>query len=208
MVQQFVIVAVFVLYPTSLLAQFEVDDELAGSINRMGSTMQLVLDESERPNSKLELVGEQKAQLAELAKNFKQMILELNELDGDKDGIESSVALFFKKMDQFESTLHKDILLPHQSQALKAMVFAEFVRGNGGSMLRAISKYYSREFDLKDAQKKKLIVIEKRAANQVAEAKKRFKKELEKIAKKTNEDVRSVLTSKQEKALEELRDSD
>ncbi|MDA7910415.1 hypothetical protein N9Z53_02005 [Mariniblastus sp.] len=177
-------------------------------MERLESSIQIILSyDPAISNANLELVDDQKEKLAKLNDEYQKMIEEIVELQarGDEDSINASKRQFLKKMTTFQNTLHADILLPHQSDLLHSLVFAQFVKHRGGSILRAIETYYTREFGLTSEQKREMAQIDKQAAKKVAAAKERFRKELEKIANETNEDVRKVLSPEQAKTLDKFQ---
>lgn len=189
-----------------LHAQDGVSEERA-MMERLESSIQVMLSyDPAVSTADLELVDDQKERLAKLNDEYQGMIEEIQRLQGVEGSIDATKLLFLKKMVAFQETLHSDILLPHQSDVLNSLVFSQFVNRRGGSMLRAIETYYTHEFGLTNEQKKEMEQIEKQAAEKVAAAKERFKKELEKIANETNNDVRQLLSPEQAKILDKFQD--
>lgn len=189
-----------------LYAQDTVSEERA-MMERLESSIQIVLKMYPATKTgQLELVDDQNEKLAKLDDEYQRMIDEIQSLQGDEHATEARKLLFLKRMSTFQETLHTDILLPHQSAVLDSLVFAQFVKHHGGSILRAIKTYYTREFSLTDDQKKDLAKVEKQAAAKVAAAKEEFRKKLEKIANETNVDVRKLLSPEQVRTLDGLQD--
>ena len=134
------------------------------------------------------------------------MIDEIQSLPGDEPATKTRKLLFLNRMSTFQETLHTDILLPHQITVLDSLVFAQFVKHHGGSILRAIKTYYTREFNLTDKQKRDLAKIEKQAEAKIAAAQEEFRKKLKEIANETNANVRKLLSPEQVRTLNGLRD--
>ncbi len=189
-----------------LHAQDAVSEERA-MMERLESSIQIVLKmDPAIKTGQLELVDDQNERLARLNDEYQKMIDEIQSLQGDENAIKARKLVFLKRMSTFQETLHNDILLPHQSTVLDSLVFAQFVKHHGGSILRAIKTYYTREFSLTDDQKRDLAKIEKQVAAKVAAAQEEFKKKLEQIANETNVDVRKLLSPEQVRTLDGLHD--
>ncbi|MDA7859044.1 hypothetical protein N9007_00475 [bacterium] len=189
-----------------LHAQDAVSEERA-MMERLESSIQIVLKmDPATKTGQLELVDNQNESLAKLNDEYQKMIDEIQSLQGDEHAAEVSKLLFLKRMSTFQETLHTDILLPHQSDVLNSLVFSQFVKHHGGSILRAIKTYYTREFNLTDKQKRNLAKVEKQAEAKIAAAQEEFRKKLEEIANETNADVRKLLSPEQAKTLDGLQD--
>ncbi|MAJ46217.1 MAG: hypothetical protein CMJ57_02685 [Planctomycetaceae bacterium] len=176
-------------------------------MERLESSIQIILKmDPAVKTGPMELVDDQHEMLAKLDGEYQTMIEELQSLPSDKKANEARKLLFLKRMSTLQEALHTDILLPHQSAVLESLVFAQFVQRHGGSILRAIKTYYTREFSLTHDQKKDLAKIEKQAAAKVLAAQEEFKKKLEEIANETNADVRKLLSPEQVRTLDKLQD--
>ena len=188
-----------------LQAQETVSKERA-MMERLESSIQIVLNmDPAITTGQLELVHDQNENLAKLNDEYQRLIDEIQSLQGDEHASEAKKILFLDRMSTFHETLHTDILLPHQSNVLNSLVFAQFVKHHGGNTLRAINTYYTREFSLTDDQKRDLAKVEKQAAEKVAAAQEEFRKKLEEIANQTNADVRKLLSPKQVRTLDGLQ---
>jgi len=172
------VVVCALLFSNFLYAQDDVSKERA-IMERLESSIQVILNyDPVETTARLELVGEQNKKLAKLNEEYQKMIEEIVALQarGDSQSIKASKLRFLSRMTAFEQTLHSEILLPHQSDVLHSVVFANFVKNRGGSFLRTIEKYYADEFGLSSEQKKEMADIEKQATDKVAAAKQSSKK--------------------------------
>ena len=189
-----------------LNAQDTVSEERA-MMERLESSIQIVLKmDPATKTGQLELVDDQNERLARLNDEYQRMIDEIQSLPGDEPATKTRKLLFLNRMSTFQETLHTDILLPHQITVLDSLVFAQFVKHHGGSILRAIKTYYTREFNLTDKQKRDLAKIEKQAEAKIAAAQEEFRKKLKEIANETNANVRKLLSPEQVRTLNGLRD--
>jgi len=134
------------------------------------------------------------------------MILSLKEYEKD-DNMRQGLALCLTTMDSFEHRLSSDILLPHQSTALQAMVFTKLMKEKGGDLISTLATYYPKQFSFTDAQKKRMDKIKTSTAAEVAEAKQEFNEELKKIAADAKKELHAVLTPQQSQTLTELSDT-
>ena len=180
-------------------------DAFANSLNLRLQTIQLALNEAQNLQSDLELTADQKSLLTELSKDYKQMVVSLNELEKTEGGMQVGLALMTGKLDVFEERLSSDILLPHQSTALRSMVFAKLVKAEGGDLISALSTYYPKQFQLEDSQKAKLKDIKKVARDKIERAKEELEEKIAEIVKETEEQVRSVLKPEQSELLTDLQ---
>lgn len=77
----------------------------------------------------------------------------------------------------------------HQSAVVEALVFSKFLKHCGGSLLTAIQTHYRAQFNLNEKQKEEFKSIEKKAAEEIAAAKERFLKEVERIRQDTKKEI-------------------
>ena len=184
-------------------AQQEQSDEIASRLNRIVAALRVARVESSNVSSKLDIVPEQAEQIAALTVDYKAMLQEYAAFI-DNDNQPAALSIMASNMPRFENRLHSEILIPHQSELLTKLVFADLLKSAGGNLLRSISTNYAKEFGLTDDQNKKMLEIEKRVTKEVAEAERKFKKELERIATTARGDAEKTLSPRQLETLSRL----
>ncbi len=191
----------------SIPAQETTNDELRANFEKLETAIQIVLryDPAEEIGI-IDLIEGQKEQLLLLDEEYQQMIDDVQNLGNGQDQQKAKLAVFAANMTSLTSTLHDKILLPHQSELVETLVFSKFLKHRGGNLLEAIETYYRKQFGLSVKQKEELNAIQQEAAKKVAEAKERFKKELEEINKEARSEVKEVLNPRQNELLDKLED--
>ena len=179
------------------------DAALVNQLNFRLQTMQLAMSEAQNLDSDVELVDDQRVKLATLTDEYKKMIRSIKELE-KADDMQAGLAMCLTKLDTFEQRLSSDILLPHQSNALRTMVFTELIKEQGGDLVTTLATYYPKQFKLTDAQEKRMDKIRTTTATKIAEAKREFKEKLNRISADTKAEIHTVLTPRQSKALSDL----
>ena len=169
------------------------DAALVNQLNFRLQTMQLAMSEAQNLDSDMELVDDQRVKLATLTDEYKKMIRSIKELE-KADDMQAGLAMCLTKLDTFEQRLSSDILLPHQSNALRTMVFTELIKEQGGDLVTTLATYYPKQFKLTDAQEKRMDKIRTTTATKIAEAKREFKEKLNRISADTKAEIHTVLT--------------
>lgn len=102
-----------------------------------------------------------------------------------------------ERMTKLENKLYDEILLPHQVDALRGQVFLSSVAEYEGNIVEVITSTYADEFGLDNDQVKRLWELKDDVNKRVAEAKAKFKKEMEDIGKSADKDMRAVFSNGQ-----------
>ena len=105
------------LHSITAYAQDETSNEIMGQINRIVSSLRVARVEAANESSELEIVPEQAKQIATLAVEYRSMLEEFNAFVED-DNQTGALSFMASNLPGFNTKLHSDILLPHQSQHL------------------------------------------------------------------------------------------
>ncbi len=189
-------IACLLLSSSMANGQQETTAEIWGRMSRMTSSLGVARVEASKESSELELVAEQIEQIATLTNDYKAVVQEYGTYIDD-DNQPAALSIMAKQMPFFEKRLRSDILLPHQSELMTNLVFADLLRKANGNLLRSISKNYAREFGLTEGQNKKLLEIDSRIKRETAEAERKFNEELARIAKTARKDAEKTLSPSQ-----------
>ena len=179
------------------------DAALVNELNFRLQTMRLAMSEAQNLDSDMELVDDQRGKLSTLTDDYKKMILSIKEFEKNDD-MQAGLAMCLTKMDTFEQRLSSDILLPHQSDALRTMVFTKLIKEQGGDLISTLAVYYPKQFQFTDAQEKRMDKIKTETAAKIAETKREFEEKLKKISADTRAEIHTVLTPQQSKTLTDL----
>jgi hypothetical protein len=179
------------------------DAVFINQVNLRIRTMQLALSEGQNPDSNLELVDDQRIELAKLAKDYSEMRQSMRELP-KADDVKDRFASLLSRMDAFERRLSSDILLPHQTSTLDTMVFDWLVKREQGNLVAALAEHYPNQFRFSDNQKKRIDKLKTSAREKIAEAKREFQEKLKKISADANTEMHAILTPHQSRTLVDL----
>jgi hypothetical protein len=172
-------------------------DRVAAAIGRISSTLGIVNQEAGNSDSELEIVTEQKTQIGDLMSEYRELVQyhALSQREGKSSPeLNKEVA---DKLAGLEERLHDQVLLPHQSDLLRAKVFNFMVSHHKGSALKAVVSNFRTEFGLSDEQLKRLNEIQKSTSTEVAELRKKFENELKALQQRALTEAETVLTPDQ-----------
>ena len=179
------------------------DTDFVNKVNVRLRAMYLVLGELQNADSDLELVDDQRIELAKLAEDCREMERSAGKLPKTGD-IKDRFVKVLDRLDLFERRLSSDILLPHQSAVLDTMVFNELVRREGGNLITAISTHFGDGFQFSKNQTKRIGELKTSVNTKIAKAKKEFQEKLKKISTEAKTEFQTILTPKQSKMFSKL----
>lgn len=193
------------VFSTSIVAQDLSSLEQVAALNRMSEALRIVNFESKQEGSDLELVEEQKQKLKLLRSEYVDAVSAYSDILSKAPGSGAAVVSISERVAKLEKKLNDEILVPHQVEFLKTMVFAKSVEKQGGNFVKATIATQIDILNLNEAQARKLFALEKSVAEKIAEAEKEFKKELDEIAKDARSSTKKILSPKQQEALDGMR---
>jgi len=202
---RFVLILVFgcVLgLPENLVAQAN-QVQLSARRDRVQRTLLVADRESGNAGSVLELVPEQREKLQRLRTEYDAFLDEVHPLIKKSMSAGSTAEnlkvhdFMEERMTKLENKLYDEILLPHQVDALRGQVFLSSVAEYEGNIVEVITSTYADEFGLDNDQVKRLWELKDDVNKRVAEAKAKFKKEMEDIGKSADKDMRAVFSNGQ-----------
>ncbi len=196
-------IIVFIAMPPSVSIKQGLAQETASRINKMVTTLRIVRVESSKQKSDLELVPEQVEQIEVLNSDY-NLILEQYQRFIEDENQASALELMTTKLPTLEYRLQSNILLPHQNSLLQKMVAGSLIE-KYGDIIEAISNNVWPELKLSDLQVAKLNQLNDARKKAIAEAKRKFDQEVDRINKKAAQDADVVFTKKQREIVNRLR---
>lgn len=185
------------LLPVVVQAQEMSKLELHALNQRMSETLSVVRSEFRRSDSPLELVDSQKADIEELLDSYKEFVQRFAELSDEDRHSAVGGGMIIVEVGSLSTKLTEDILLPHQTELLNAMVFARSIKKFGDNPVRAIITRHADEFEFDEQQLKKLREIQKETTGEIDAIRKKYEKEIEEVRSRAKSEIKKTLTKKQ-----------
>ena len=183
--------------PSQVQAQEMSGDELHAMVQRMSESLRIARAELHREDSPLELVDTQIAKLRELQNSYKEFTHRFAELSDEDRESAIGAGMLVVELARLDTQLREEILLPHQTELLNAMVFARSLVKFADNPVAAIIRNHSDEFEFDDQQLRKLKKIRQEVAEEVDEIKARYEKEIAEVRSRAKSEIKKTLNKKQ-----------
>ena len=187
-----------------VVAQVSEEHKLYDDLNRINQMFHMAHNRIAGTDL-LEPVETQKQAFADIQKRKEEVgKLTRAAMSGPVEGRMEKLKLVRESLRELERELTEEILLPHQTTALRQAEFARLLSERGGDYSRVITDYYGENFDLTKEQKRDIQELNNEAALEFQKVQQEYARKVQKIRAKTRTSLKNIFTPKQIELVERL----